>query len=62
MFYNPMYQKNVAFQTLWFEKVREKIYIRKQQAFVRNVIIESTPHENKMAGKGQITSERARKR
>jgi hypothetical protein len=37
---------------LWFEKVREKLHIRKQQAFVRNVIIESTPHENKMAGKG----------
>jgi hypothetical protein len=47
---------------LQFEKVREKLHIRKQQAFVRNAIIESTPHENKMAGKGQITSERARKR
>jgi hypothetical protein len=35
--------------------------IRKQQTFVRNVIIEGAPHENKMAGKGQITSERARK-
>jgi hypothetical protein len=34
--------------------------IRKQQTFVRNVIIEGAPHENKMAGKGQITSERAR--
>jgi hypothetical protein len=44
---------------LQFEKVREKLHIRKQQAFVRNAIIESTPHENKMAGKGQITSERA---
>jgi hypothetical protein len=35
--------------------------IRKQQTFVRNVIIEGAPHENKMAGKGQITSERGRK-
>jgi hypothetical protein len=26
---------------------------------VRNVIIEGAPHENKMVGKGQITSERA---
>jgi hypothetical protein len=34
-------------------------HIRKQQTFVRNVIIEGAPHENKMAGKGQITSERA---
>ena len=29
---------------------------------VRNVIIEGAPHEHKMAGKGQITSERGRKR
>jgi hypothetical protein len=29
------------------------------KTFVRNVIIEGAPHENKMAGKGQIT--RARK-
>jgi len=29
--------------------------------FVRNVIIEDSPRENKMARKGQITSERARK-
>jgi hypothetical protein len=36
-------------------------HIRKQQISVRNVIIESAPHENKMAGKGQLTSERARK-
>ena len=35
--------------------------IRKQQTFVRNVIIECAPHEDKMAGKGHITSERARK-
>jgi hypothetical protein len=34
-------------------------HIRKQQTFVRNVIIEGAPHENKMAGKGQITSEGA---
>jgi hypothetical protein len=34
-------------------------HIRKQQTFVRNVIIEGVPHENKMAGKGQITSDRA---
>jgi hypothetical protein len=33
-------------------------HIRKQQTFVRNVIIEGAPHENKMAVKGQITSER----
>ena len=37
-------------------------YVRKQQIFVRNVIIEGALHENKMAGKGQITSERARQR
>jgi hypothetical protein len=37
-------------------------HIRKQQTFVRNVIIEGAPHENKMAGKRQVTSERARKR
>jgi hypothetical protein len=36
-------------------------HIRKQQICVRNVIIESAPRENKMAGKGQLTSERARK-
>jgi hypothetical protein len=33
-----------------------------QQTFVRNVIIEGVPHENKMAGKGRIISEKARKR
>ena len=32
-------------------------HIRKQQTFVRNVIIEGTPLENKMAEKEQITSE-----
>jgi len=36
-------------------------HIRKQQTCVRNVIIEGAPHENKMAWKGQLTSERARK-
>ena len=36
-------------------------HIRKQQTCVRNVVIEGAPHENKMAGKGQLTSERARK-
>ena len=33
-------------------------HIRKQQTVVRNVIIEGAPRENKIAGKGQITSER----
>ena len=37
-------------------------HIQKQQTFVRNVIIEGGPHENKMAGKGRIINERARKR
>ena len=37
-------------------------HIRKQQTFVTNVIIEGAPHENKMAGKRQVISERARKR
>jgi hypothetical protein len=29
------------------------------RGFVRNVIIEGAPHENKMVGKVQITSEKA---
>ena len=30
--------------------------IYENNTFVRNVIIEGAPHENKMAGKGQVTS------
>jgi len=30
--------------------------------FIRNIIIEGAPRENKLVGKGQITNERARKK